>query len=110
MGLARYAFIDIVLMKIIALVYLAIVLLLSAVSFLLYGWDKRQARIDRWRIAENNFHLISLLGGWPGAILGQNFFRHKTYKQPFRNVFWLTVVVHLLVVAGAIYRFGFDPR
>ena len=97
-------------MKHIALVYLVVVIVLSAVSFLLYGWDKRQARLHRWRIAENSFHLLSLLGGWPGAIFGQNFFRHKTHKQPFRKLFWLTVAIHVLIVAWAIYRFGVVAR
>ena len=89
-----------------AIAYLIALLAFSGISFLLYGWDKRQARLNRWRVPEKNFHLLALLGGWPGAIAGQKFFRHKTHKQPFRRWFWLTVVLHLLVVGWAIYQFG----
>ena len=88
--------------------YIAAVVVLSAASFVLYGWDKRQAKVKGWRVAEKNLHLLSLLGGWPGALLGQNFFRHKTQKQSFRGAFWLTVVLHFCAVAYVVYK-GVPP-
>lgn len=102
MGLARFGSDKFMMHP--ALWYAAAVLILSVISFGLYGWDKRQAKLDRWRTPEKNFHLLSLLGGWPGAIAGQQFFRHKTQKQSFRAMFWLTVVLHLAAVGLAIYQ------
>jgi len=84
------------------LYYLAAVIVLSAVSFVLYGWDKRQAKVNGWRVPEKNLHLLSLLGGWPGAIFGQKFFRHKTQKQSFRLTFWFTVIAHLGAVIAIL--------
>ena len=86
------------------LYYIAAVFVLSIVSFALYGWDKRQAKVKGWRVAEKNLHLLSLLGGWPGAIVGQKYFRHKTQKQSFRSVFWLTVVLHFCAVGYMLYK------
>ncbi|WP_147463771.1 DUF1294 domain-containing protein, partial [Pseudomonas amygdali] len=34
------------------------------------------------------------LGGWPGALLAQQVFRHKTRKVSFQIVFWLIVLAH----------------
>jgi uncharacterized membrane protein YsdA (DUF1294 family)/cold shock CspA family protein len=50
---------------------------ISILSFWIYAIDKSAARNDRWRTAENTFHLLGILGGWPGALVAQKVFRHK---------------------------------
>ena len=72
-------------------------LLLSLTSFVLYAWDKSAAKKSSSRVSESTLHLSSLLGGWPGALVGQQLFRHKTIKQPFRYLFWVTVLLNLLL-------------
>lgn len=72
---------------------------LSVVAFVLYGFDKAAAKGGRRRTPENTLHLVSLAGGWPGALIAQGVFRHKTRKQPFRFVFWCTVLINCAVVA-----------
>ncbi|CAM3603429.1 cold shock and DUF1294 domain-containing protein [Parendozoicomonas haliclonae] len=66
----------------------------SVISFLLYAKDKWSAQQGNWRTPENTLHLFSILGGWPGAALAQTLFNHKTTKQSFRAMFWVTVVAH----------------
>lgn len=78
-----------------------VMLLASVTSLALYAWDKRRAAKGGWRVPEKRLHLLALLGGWPGALLGQRWLRHKTVKRRFRVVFWLTVVVHV-VVSGVV--------
>ena len=90
-------------MKYAALAYLAVVVLMSLVSFVAYGFDKRRARKDGRRVPEKNLHLMALFGGWPGALIGQRVFRHKTQKLSFRVVFWLCVALHLAIVGGVVY-------
>jgi uncharacterized membrane protein YsdA (DUF1294 family) len=72
---------------------------LSVVTFVAYGLDKSAAEKGRWRTPENTLHLLSLLGGWPGALVGQRVFRHKTRKQPFRAIFWVTAIANSVAVA-----------
>ena len=79
-------------------VYLVLMLVMSVATFVAYGWDKRQAKLDRWRTPEKTLQGLALLGGWPGAILAQLFFRHKTKKVSFQIVFWAIVVLHLLIL------------
>lgn len=72
----------------------------SVISFILYFVDKNAARNCRQRIPESTLHLFALVGGWPGALIAQQVFRHKTRKTSFRIVFWLTV---LLNVGGTLW-------
>ncbi|MGA3683269.1 DUF1294 domain-containing protein [Pseudomonas graminis] len=74
----------------------AIYALMSVVALALYGYDKKQARHSGQRTPEKLLHGIELLGGWPGALLAQQVFRHKTRKFSYQLVFWLIVLLHEL--------------
>lgn len=77
---------------------LGLYVLMSLVLFAMYGADKRAAVTGSQRIPEATLHLVALLGGWPGGLIAQEVFRHKTRKQPFRAVFWTTVVLNCLAL------------
>jgi uncharacterized membrane protein YsdA (DUF1294 family) len=83
--------------------YVGWLVIASIVTFALYGWDKRQAGLQRWRVPEKRLHWLSLVGGWPGAIIGQRLFRHKTQKLSFKLMFWVAVLIHVLLIAGVVY-------
>lgn len=67
----------------------------SVLTFIMYAVDKSAAQTGAWRTQESTLHLLSLAGGWPGALVAQQMLRHKTKKQSFRSVFWLTVLLNL---------------
>lgn len=69
--------------------------LASLGCFALYAFDKAAARRGNRRTPERHLVLLGLAGGWPGALLAQQWLRHKTVKKPFRHWFWLTVGVNL---------------
>ncbi|WP_418120170.1 DUF1294 domain-containing protein [Variovorax sp. 350MFTsu5.1] len=79
---------------------LGVLLLLSLLTFFVYGFDKNAAQAGRWRTAENTLHLLSLAGGWPGAWIAQRLFRHKVSKTNFMAVYWATVLAHLAAVGA----------
>ena len=70
---------------------------LSIITFITYALDKSAARKCQWRIPENHLHLLSLFGGWPGAVIAQRQLRHKSSKRSFQRLFWLTVTVNSLI-------------
>jgi len=72
---------------------------MTAITFITYAIDKSRAKHNKWRIKEVTLHVMSLIGGWPGAILGQEFLRHKTVKGRFRIIFYMTVLGNLFVLA-----------
>jgi uncharacterized membrane protein YsdA (DUF1294 family) len=72
--------------------------LASLITFVIYFIDKSAAQAGRWRIPEKTLHTLALAGGWPGALIAQKLFRHKTSKKEFQLVFWLTVILNVAVV------------
>ncbi|MEO7066521.1 MAG: cold shock and DUF1294 domain-containing protein [Rhodanobacter sp.] len=72
--------------------------LLSFVTFFVYGWDKSSARLGKWRTAESSLHLLDLVGGWPGGLAAQRLLRHKSSKQEFLSMFWMTVGINVVAV------------
>ncbi len=84
-------------------VYGIVVAVMSLVCFLAYGLDKRRAAKGGRRVSERTLHLMAFLGGWPGALLGQRHFRHKTQKVSFRLVFWMVVACHIGIVGTLTY-------
>lgn len=70
----------------------------SAVTFATYAADKFAAGSGARRTPESTLHLLSFAGGWPGALLAQQFLRHKSTKHEFRQFFWATVVLNLMAL------------
>lgn len=90
--------------------YLILVSATSCVSFALYGIDKRRATTAGRRVRERTLHLLAFLGGWPGALLGQRTFRHKTRKLSFLIVFWFMVLAHVALAGWIAYAFATSPH
>ncbi|MDN3628867.1 DUF1294 domain-containing protein [Vibrio lentus] len=70
-------------------------LAIGLVTFFVYAKDKRAAINGNWRVPEKTLHIFSVAGGWLGALIAQDKLRHKTQKQPFRAIYWLTVVINV---------------
>ncbi len=70
--------------------------MLSVLTFAAYAADKSSAKRGGWRTPERTLHTLSIAGGWPGALLAQQFLRHKSTKAEFRSVFWATVVLNVV--------------
>lgn len=79
--------------------------LINMLTVVIYGADKMAAQKGLRRVPEITLLAFGVTGGWPGAILGQQLFRHKTQKQPFKTYFMLSVVVSIAAMA-AVYHFS----
>lgn len=73
---------------------LVLYLVVSLLTFIMYAVDKSAAKKGAWRTQESTLHLLSLAGGWPGALVARHKLRHKSKKQPFRFIFWITVMLN----------------
>lgn len=68
---------------------------MSLITFIAYAVDKSAAQNGRWRTQEIKLHFFSIIGGWPGACLAQKILRHKSSKEKFKSVYWVTVFLNL---------------
>ena len=80
---------------------------LSLVTFFAYWSDKRSAQGGKWRISESTLHILEFAGGWPGALLGQRRYRHKTSKLSFQVVFWLIILLHQFIALDYLLHWAF---
>jgi len=66
---------------------------LGVITYTMYAKDKAAAQNGDWRTPESTLHLLSILGGWVGALIAQTYLRY-----------YLTVVINmaglLFVLAG----------
>ena len=74
-------------------------ILLSLMTFVLWGVDKFRAREGQWRISERQLFTMVLLGGAFGALPGMLLFRHKTRKP----LFWAAVILGCVVHVGIYF-------
>ena len=76
--------------------------LVNAATYWFYAQDKEAAQLGNRRVPENTLHLLSFLGGWPSAWLAQQKLRHKTQKQPFRQIYFCTIALNIILIIWLI--------
>lgn len=72
------------------LIYLVFI---NALTFILFGIDKKRAKKHKWRIPEKTLLGMCLIGGFAGGFLGMQAFRHKTKHWYFYAVTALSAVL-----------------
>ena len=82
---------------------LAAYVFMTPLTILYYAEDKRRALQHQWRIPNFYMHCFEILGGWPGALLAQNAYRHKLKRGTYQNGFWAIVALH--GIGWAIYLY-----
>jgi uncharacterized membrane protein YsdA (DUF1294 family) len=66
----------------------------SGVAATTYAVDKSAAERGRWRTSESTLHILAIADGWPGALIAQSIFRHKSRKRTFQTAFVWTAAVN----------------
>ena len=80
----------------------------SIITYGYYSRDKKAAQNAGWRTSEATLQLMSLAGGWPGALIAQVLLRHKTRKPSYLVGFWVTVIVNCIALAVIVGK-GLSP-
>ena len=73
-------------------------LVASVATIIAYRADKSAAQTAAWRTPESTLHVLALMGGWPGALVAQRVFRHKSRKPLFQLACWGTVVLNCAIL------------
>lgn len=74
----------------------------NLVVFCIYGYDKRCAIKDKWRVPEKVLIGLAFLFGSVGAYLGMSVFRHKTKHTKFTVLVPLTLLIHIVLVVWLV--------
>ncbi len=75
-------------------------LIINAVTFLVYAADKRKAKKGKRRVPEKTLFLLAGVGGSIGALLGMQVLRHKTKHMSFVIGIPLILIAQILLAAG----------
>lgn len=86
--------------------FAALYVVASLVCFCTYAVDKSAAMSGRWRTAESTLLMLGLIGGWPGALVAQQVFRHKSNKGSFQAAFWATVILNVIAFVAIASPMG----
>ena len=81
------------------------IIAVSLVTFILYGYDKTQAKMGGTRVPEIVLHGLALAGGFLGGWLGRSIFHHKTRKPIFTVILTISTILYMGI---AIYVFIFN--
>ncbi len=95
--------------QIVIIAYAAYLILLSIITFIAYGVDKKKAKEGKWRTKEKTLLLLSFFGGAFGGYPAMLIFRHKTKAEHwyFTFVNWLGLLIHIALMILLIFVFNF---
>lgn len=68
----------------ISLPLLHYLIIINAITFIVYGIDKWKAYKNKWRVQETTLLLLAVFGGSIGAFLGMKVWHHKTMHKKFK--------------------------
>lgn len=84
--------------------YLIFLLIMSLLTFIVWGVDKAAAISGKWRVSERTLYFLVFLGGAVGGTLGMLLFRHKTRKSQFRLALWAAGILQLAFLLLILFR------
>ncbi len=85
-------------MGIIAMVYLGYAVLINVVTLVAYATDKAAAKAKARRTPEKTLLLLTIAGGWLGAMVGIYVLRHKSRHIRFIITAWVATVLHAILL------------
>ena len=79
-----------------ALLYYLIVI--TIVTFLVYGIDKWKAKQASWSISEASLLILAVIGGSIGALFGMKVWHHKTMHKKFKYGLPLILLAQIALI------------
>ena len=74
---------------------------INILTFLIYGYDKFQAKRGGWRVSEKVLLVLAAAWGSLGALLAIYFFRHKTQHKKF--IYGVRILIMLQVAVYCLF-------
>ncbi len=94
--------------QLVILIYASYLILLSLITFIAYGIDKKKAAKGKWRTKEKTLLLLSFFGGAFGGFPAMLIFRHKTKSEHWYftaiNLVGLALHVTLMILIIFVFK------
>ena len=74
------------------------VILMSCITFAVFGIDKKKAIHHKERISEKTLLVLSFIGGAFGGLFAMKVFHHKTLKKKFKLVSLFAIMWVVLII------------
>ncbi len=80
--------------------------LVSAITYAIYAFDKSAEQHGGWRIPLFSLYFLSLIGGWPGALLAQGFLYYRYHDDLFKVLLWFTALANFTLYCWTLSPHG----
>lgn len=87
----------------ILLIYISVLIIMSIITFIMFGIDKIKAKHNKRRVKEKTLLELTILGGGIGSLIGRIIFRHKTNKIYFSIVIFLSIISQIFLLIYSIW-------
>lgn len=87
----------------ILLIYISVLIIMSIITFIMFGIDKFKAKHNKRRVKEKTLLELTILGGGIGSLIGRIIFRHKTNKIYFSIVIFLSIISQIFLLIYSIW-------
>lgn len=84
--------------KLIFVISIIYLILISLITFFIFGIDKSKAKNNKERIKEKTLLFYTSFGGALGAFIGRILFRHKTDKIYFSMTIYFSLLLEIVMV------------
>lgn len=74
-------------------------LAINAITFIVYGIDKYEAKKAMWRISEATLLMLAVLCGSIGAWIAMRVWRHKTMHKKFKYGIPVILLIQIALIA-----------
>lgn len=74
------------------------IIFINILTYIIYAYDKHQAKTHKWRVRESTLILLALAMGSIGALIAMYTLRHKTKHKKFTIGVPLILIINILTI------------
>lgn len=74
------------------------IVIINIITYIIYAYDKHQAKKHKWRVRESTLLILALLMGSIGALTAMYTLRHKTKHRKFTLGIPLLLIINILIL------------
>ena len=82
---------------------IAYIIIINIITYIVYAYDKHQAKKHKWRVRESTLLFLALAMGSIGALAAMYTTRHKTRHKKFTVGVPLLLILNIMMLVFLVY-------